>query len=174
MKRLGFAVVALLGAVMGCAEMPPEGERLLFREDRFSIDAIDASWSVGRSLGSVELGRGKTTIVVRAVPVAFNSITNRAPSETFLATRQVLDSLPEARVTGPQKVQVNGFAAAAEFDLLFKPPLGGGATYERRHLVLFGTSRLFHVVHTAPEGTLRDSLPELNALVASLREEVLQ
>jgi hypothetical protein len=87
------ALCLLIVTTAACAEMPPERERLLFDRDHFSIDAVDSDWDVGRRLGSVEMARDQATMVVRAVPLAKNSLVNRESADVFAATRMVLAAL---------------------------------------------------------------------------------
>ena len=170
--RVAALAVGLLWLV-GC--QAEGGERFVSEEDHFSIREMDG-WTVKRDrgaavfAGAAELGLGHNTIAIRSAPLQGDWVEDRTVQGVTLATAKVLEALPKAQVEPSTPVVISGFRGA-RFDLSFEPRSKKGQRYARRHVVLVGKRRLYHIVHTAPEGDLQYTAEVFDAVVSSLNEE---
>ena len=109
-----------------------------------------------------------SSILVRRL--SFDRRHDRSPDSIAEATQASLTALPQARVKGPVSIEQSSLDGV-RFDLSFEPKAKRGRTYERRHVVLFGTENAYHVLQTAPQGHLFDISDDFAKVVKSLREE---
>lgn len=173
MRRFLFGIL-LAPALAACQSDAPEGERQAFTDGHFSIDVPDG-WHSEYERGTVVLVGAETTahntIAIRSVARTGEWVAERTPDLVVPATEKSLAALPGAGPVTPRGAVHVGALEGAAFEVVYQPDVGGGARYERRHVVLVGAHRVFHVVHTAPEGSLDRSAAAFEAAVASLREE---
>jgi len=139
----------------------------------FSVDAAE-DWTASIDRGAslfVPAKGGKQTIVVRSSTRHKELKEGHQASNDDLAnaTADVLGRLPSAAIEKRWKVSGDGLSGEA-FSVRFTPQTVH-QPYHRTHVVLFGKSKLFHVIYTAPaDDTIDESA--LNEMVSSLREEV--
>ena len=162
MNRL--AAIALL--LFGC--QADSFDRFNSEEDAVSVMALDG-WSQSRQRGSLLFTTpdvlDRTTIAVRSAERQRDT----RFGDLVSATATVLDGLDEAKVVGPRPID-HGHLKATSFEVTFIPPKRS-ERYQRRHVVLLGQERIFHVLHTAPEGELGATQEVFSQVVSSLREE---
>jgi hypothetical protein len=113
--------------------------------------------------------RSRSTIGVRSVPRDGWS-EDRSPDSVLPATELVLRDLPGAEVTGPVKLSHPAYPAFA-FDVVFEPRSRRGERYRRRHVVLFGESRVFHVLATSPDKQSQALKAAFERVLETVREE---
>ena len=174
MQRLAFTASAVL-FLTACQGGPPP-ERFESPEDGFSIHRLDEGWTQSRDKGSVvfrgsaQAGFGRTTIVVRSVPVTSANQGTRGAREVVAATGHVIDALPGVTVHD-QHATTHKRYDARTFELTYTPK-SRGVPYERRHVVLTGDLKhIYHVMLTAPEGELDNAAGLFDDLVGSLQGE---
>jgi hypothetical protein len=164
-----FVFVALVAAA-GCNR----GEdRFRSKEDGFSIAQLPG-WQADREKGSIvfrgprELGMTETSIVIRAVPL--DKVRSHARDRKGLteSIASLLGGLPASVVSRPLPSGHPTFEGT-RFSVTFEPP-GKSVRYARTHVALLGNDRLFHLMHTAPDGALTRSARLFDEVVASLRE----
>jgi hypothetical protein len=110
----------------------------------------------------------QSTIVIRRV--RFGERHDRSPETLVHATLASLKSMDSAIVQGPKDF-AHGLYGGVQYDLSYTPPAGGGSTYQRRHVLLFGRTYAYHLIHTAPDGQLGEFANEFSEVVDSFREE---
>ena len=177
MARTHVFVVAVVAfaAVAGCQA---EGfERYVSQEDRISFRALDG-WGHSRERASLVFsgeaaGFDGTRIVVRAVkvPKAQRGHERRSFERVAEATKQVLSSLPDAKVFGPFP-DVHTSYRSARFSLSFQDR-ETGTRYDRRHVVLIAPdqSQIVHLFVTAPAGKLPETASLFDEVVATASKE---
>lgn len=167
----GLALVAFTS--LACSASEPAGTRELFTPEHFSINVPDG-WRTERELGSIVFVGGSgvehNTIAVRSVARRGDWVAERTLDVVLPATARALASLPDAAVTPATRLRV-GALEGAVYDVTYRPDAGQGARYGRRHAVLVGPERVFHVIHTAPIGALDKTDEMFEAALASLEEE---
>jgi hypothetical protein len=168
-RGAAFLAVVLLAAP-GCNRGE---ERFRSAEDGFSIHQL-RGWHADRQKGSIVFrgptGRGlaETTIVIRSVPHEKVRPHAREPRGLVEATATVLGGLP-ASVVSKASAPGHSSLGGGRFSVTFEPP-GKEERYARTHVALAGKRRIFHLMHTAPEGALEKSAARFDDVVASLRE----
>jgi hypothetical protein len=166
-----FVVVAVLAASCGGGTERPEPEQIFQnREHGYSVGQPEG-WTTSNDRGSTRFSpaNGKQTIVVRSA-LRPNEIIEGKPTsndDVIAATRKVLAQL-SPRVGGPNPID-DAELTGVEFELTFKPP-SVGTLYQRKHVVLFGQQRIFHVIWTAPQGEGFEEAA-MRLVVSTLKEE---
>lgn len=170
--RFWFGALVLVAvAPLGCNA---DEDRFRSKEDGFSIQQL-VGWRADRERGSIvfrgprELGMGETSIVVRAVALEKVRPHAREADGLAKAVATILGGLPASVVSRASAPGHPSFAGT-RFEATFKPP-GKERRYARTHVAVLGKRRLFHLMHTAPEGALKKSAHIFDKVVASLREE---
>lgn len=164
-----------LGALLGC-QATDGTKRRVYAEEQFSIAALGDGWEEARERGALVFygpasdGLDRSTIVIRSVPRHGDWVDERTPERVVHATEVTLGALPKVQLGAPTPLARDGLRGAA-FELSFEPESGGGERYQRRHCVLVGPSRVFHVVHTAPAGELGLAASVFETVIGSIREE---
>lgn len=161
------AVVALLLASCAGADLP--GTRETFTNEGFSIN-VPEGWSTERDRGSIVFVSGHNTIAVHAVARSGEWVVERTPELVIPATARTLAALPSATVSAMKPLK-SGDLIGAVFDVTYSPDAVHGARYQRRHAVLVGKERVFHIFVTAPQGELAKSAAWFEIAVKSLEEE---
>lgn len=141
----------------GVSFAPPDGWRL--RRDRDTLVMVEQATGAA----------GRSTIAVRSVPIERGGVV-RTADNVLPSTETVLRALPGAQLSDPTKVEHPAYDGVA-YDVTFVPQSRRGQTYQRRHVVLFAWSRVFHVLHTGPSGQLDRSRAAFEKVLASIREE---
>ena len=93
----------------------------------------------------------RATIAIRSAPFRSREAGMRDASTVVAATETVLRGLPRAHLRSSRAVKDERFQGRT-FDVEFTPA-GKRTKYERRHTVLIGEMRIYHVWLTAPVGT---------------------
>jgi len=151
-----------------------EKPRFGAEDDGFSMRQLPG-WEITREkgaiifLGPAARGQNETTIVVRSVPLAEVRPTAREESGLSHATANVLAGLPNSNVSRA-KPTGHDEMRGVRYQVSFDPP-SKERRFERTQIALLGQDRLFHLMHTAPEGALQTTAPLFEEVVASLREE---
>jgi acyl transferase domain-containing protein len=172
LKRMaGVALVATLGAA---ACQVDDGPRYRSDEGHFSMVQLDG-WSATHERDAVvfygdDEEPGRASIAIRSVPRTGDWVEERTPSGVTVATKTALQGLPGAQLSSQRSVSEHGMTGMV-FELSFEPRGRDGARYERTHVVLVGKGRVFHILHTAPEGALGATAQQFDAVVTSFREE---
>jgi hypothetical protein len=162
-------IICMVLAGTACQGDPPA--RFTSEQDDCSFTEL-SGWSASRERGSLLLrddAGSRATIVVRSAAAEGDWVEPRNPALVDRAVRKVLASLPEARLSGP--TPVTGELHGTSFDVIFVPR-GKSQRYLRRHVVLYGKERVFHVVLTAPHPAAESGAKTLERIVDSFREEV--
>ena len=160
--------VLAAGLVAACSGEPPaptpdERERFESKADELSL-VVPSSWTVTHDRGAIILASNehpRRTIAIRSLPLSGSDAAAKVTSatETVLRGLPGVDDLARRPFSGPMP--------GIEYQLTFEPNHRG--RYARRHLLLTGERRAFHVIETAPVRTGDDSV--FVELVGSLREE---
>lgn len=165
----------LVAIVVACAcQVEDHPDARLFADDALSV-APPAGWQITRQkdtllfVGGSPADDARPTIAIRSIPVSGWS-EPRTADNVLPSVETVLRALPEAKVKGPVEIDQPAYRAVA-YEVVFKPRGGGGRKYERRHVVVFSASHIFHAFLTAPAGTLANSRATFDEVLASLREE---
>jgi len=168
MIRLVIAMSLLATALaVGCSDAPPppadERERFESKQDELSL-VVPSGWAVTHDRGALILASSehpRRTIAIRSLPLSGGGAAAKVTSatETVLRNLPGVDDLARRPFSGP----ISGI----EYQLTFEPDHRG--RYARRHLLLTGERRGFHVIETAPDRVGDDAI--FGDLVASLREE---
>ncbi len=162
------AIVGLALFLVAC--QGEDFDRLSLKDQGLSIRSLP-NWELSRDRGSVILrGPDRATIVIRAVARQDPRSDERTDNAVVVATEKVLRSYPKATLEGPTKVEDSNLDGVS-YSLTFRPS-GKDRTYERRHVVLFGQGRVYHLWHTAPRGKLKETEKEFAQIVASSQGEV--
>jgi hypothetical protein len=181
MRGLGWTALMMSGfavALAATACQSESHERSRFVEEHLSIASLD-DWTAKRQRGSLVFvgpeaaGLQQHTIAIRVVPRGTEGkdgwVEERTYERVATATKVVLEALPGAEVSPPERL-VRGHFDGAVFDVTFSPP-GKEGRYQRRHVVQVGQKFVYHLIHTAPEGTIGQTAVSFDTIVASLREE---
>lgn len=163
-----FSLFVLVPLVLACGQPAYDGPRFTSSQDHFSVAQLDG-WSVSREFGSTVFANERTTIAIRSVAREGDWVAERTPELVFPAARRVLEALPGAKQVRQTEVDVGDFEAVS-FEVEFRPSQKVEA-YERRHVVLVGEHRVFHVMHTGPKGQLHPSEVAFKRMLETLREE---
>jgi hypothetical protein len=163
-----FIIAVLL---CGCASTADDRPRSVFEADGFSV-ATPTGWTSSRELGTVVFRRtdgARGSLAVRSAPLDGEWVEARTLENVIPATQRALEALPEAKVKATGEVEFAGMRGAS-FDVSFRPARGKGIV-DRRHIVLVGSTHVFHVFASAQRGDLKDLEPVLQGIVSSIREE---
>ena len=166
--------IALLGAAVLLSGCHTAEERFTTKDDAFSMRQL-SGWAIQRIKGAIVFqgpsarGLTETTIVVRSVPL--ENVRPHAREEQGLsrATASVLAGLPNSNVS-TAKPTGHADLRGVRYELTFEAP-GKDVRMARTQVALLGEKRLFHLMHTAPEGALQATAVLFDEAVASLREE---
>ena len=170
----GLGLLGLL-ALASCV-VEGDSDRQVLSDRGFSMMPLDG-WTETTTrgdlvfLGPEEMGLQRNTIAIRSARKHGEWSKPRTPDLVVPATAKLLDALPGRRMSRAVPMRGNGLIGAA-FDVSFEPRAKDGQRYSRRHVVLVGEKRVFHVLHTAPEGDLEYTAEVFDAVIDSLREEV--
>ncbi len=174
MRRLAWMLGAGLGA-LACGQSD-DRPRYESPEDHCTLVA-PVGWTPKREYSSLVFvgpqgDRALTTITIRAIPIEGEWTQPRTPDLVVAATEKVLRGLPAAKLAGREEISAGDFSGVA-FDLSFVPD-GKRGRYDRRHVVFTvgGRGYIYHIIHTAPAGRLKDSAKVFADVLATLREEV--
>jgi hypothetical protein len=115
-------------------------------------------------------GESGVTIAVRAVPIEGDWTDRRTPELVYPATEKVLRGLPEAIVREGSSVRTGSMEGMA-YRVIFVPA-GKRDRYERKHIVLVGTTYVYHLMLTGRAGRLGETEKLFEEVVGTLREEV--
>jgi hypothetical protein len=171
-------IVLALALVGGCAASESSrrsDHRYVNHEQGYSVDQPDG-WTTSTDRGATRFapaaGASKQTIVVRSAPAPRELTEGKRATRADLvtATARVLDAMPGVQLAGPVDLGGGGELDGVRFSLTFVPS-GLHATYRRTHVVLFGATRIFHVIATAPASEPIDE-DALKDMVMTLKEEV--
>lgn len=172
------ATLCLAIAVAGCSSSSSsEGAstRSYNRVQGYSVNE-PTGWSrqVDSTAATIYRGTGehaKHTIVIRSTskPSMLSDRLPATPENIEQQTKVAIMSLPGARLKGTRQIE-NASGPAEELAFTFRPQSGGGRSYQRRHVVIVGATKIFHVFYTAPANETVDA-EQLDAVVTSLREE---
>ena len=167
---------ALLTAlVTACQGSGSDGPRTTYEDDHVSLRALPG-WQARHErevlvlVGPESAGLQDTTISIHSVPVEGDWVDPRTPETVIPATAKVLAALPQARLA-PVRDAGHPRYRGQVFDVTFVPR-GKQQPYQRRHAVLVGKSRVYHIWLTAPDGRLEPTAHLFSDVVASVREEV--
>lgn len=175
MLRITMLVAALGLATTACSGEELPGKRETFAKGRFAIQVPDG-WTTEREPGAVVFvgdeasALDRNTIAVRSVAREGDWVVERTAELVVPATAKALAALPGAEVTPATSLKV-GDLVGAVFDVTYEPVAGNGERYARRHAVLVGRDRVFHLIHTAPVADLARTAASFDIAVKSLREE---
>ncbi|MBZ0232447.1 MAG: hypothetical protein K8M05_08975 [Deltaproteobacteria bacterium] len=164
MTRLALAL--LFVTVGGCADAELDSApRFKAEPEGFSCILPD-DWQLTRDRGAVILTSTENrrhTLVVRSVPLS----ASRDSANILADTEIVLQGLPGVELEGTR--ELTGALPSTEYRLTFVPPTSS-ERFRRRHVVLRGTSRVFHVIETAPSTVETEDV--VTPFVSTMREEV--
>jgi len=168
-----FAPLALsMAACQGGGDNSRSGKIHVADQDHVSFAELDG-WSLRHDRGTwVQVGQGErelSTISIRSVDRNGWS-EDRSPELVLPATETSLRALPSAQVHGPKDLDHPVYPASV-FAVTFEPRSKKGKRYQRRHVVVFGDQRIFHVLLTAPDGAIENSQKPFDTVVNSVREE---
>lgn len=171
MRAATLAAVAIVA--IGCSTTTSY-ERVPYDDLHLEVQAMDG-WTLERQPGAlVFVGDPaaygeRVTITIQSSKKLAPDVPNADASDAIIeATEVVLRGMPEAEVEPGQRTERAGMKAAY-FDASFRPR-NRSQRYERRHVVLIGNRRVFHLLHTAPAGGLVASADEFEHVVRSIRE----
>ena len=170
-RSAALSVIGSALLLVGCKNAPPPA-RHVAREDQVSFtipDGFRLDHQKGTWVLIGQAGHARTTIAIRSVPVSGWS-EPRTPDTVLPATLATLRALPGAKVKGPEPRKDIRYRSY-EYDVVFEPRSRHGEEYERRHVVVFGSNRVFHVLLTAPRRDLVHSRSAFNQVLDSIEEE---
>lgn len=136
---------------------------------------VPRGWSYRRERGITVFtsprrsSTGTATVFVQPANHALERARKQTPEAIMAATERAIRLLPAAKVTSHNAIKRGEFTGV-EFDLSYRPSTSSDRRYDRKHVILAG-KRVFHVVHTAPEGQLRLTAAEFESVLQNLREE---
>lgn len=168
------AALTLLVVIGGSACQSSSYDRVFFDDLHLAMADLE-DWTLEREPGSLifvadpDAFGDRVTITVRSSRrLEADAPGDGTTTSVIAATEAVLAAMPEARVSEPRLTR-RGEMTAAYFDLTFRPRRKA-ERYDRRHVVLIGQRRVFHLFHTGPQGALEASAGVFEDVVASLRE----
>lgn len=167
------ALVLLLNACTGDDGPVHETHRWVSVERDYSLQVPDG-WTFREERGSTVFtapdGR-KHSVVLRTAPIPHEIAEGRSTSKDDItkATQQVVQSLPSAHVQRRWTLDDSTLPAEA-FSVDFQPS-STKQRYQRHHVVLIGSHRIYHLIHTAPT-TEQVTASLVSHMAASLREDV--
>jgi hypothetical protein len=165
-------LVLLSLALAACgSSRDDDRRRYVSPTEHFSIHE-PSGWSAGRDHGTDTFRSPdqRTVIAVRSVANDPDRVEPRRADLVLGATEKVLAALPGAEVRGPVVLDELRYRAWA-FDVRFTPPDKQKRVW-RRHVVVWGSEHLFHVMVTTTDPELAEPAAKAFAeVLASLREE---